>query len=49
MHCGDTNLIEIMVDGSKSLFRNGDFAFSYKDKPIPLFPASQRYECCWIE
>jgi hypothetical protein len=49
IHCGDTNLIEVMVGGSKALFPNRDFSFSYKGKPISLFPPSQDLECCWIE
>jgi hypothetical protein len=49
IHCGDTNLIEVLVGGSKALFPNRDFSFSYKGKPIPLFPPSQDFECCWIE
>jgi hypothetical protein len=49
MHCANTNLIEVIVGGSKAWFRNRDFSFSYKGKPIPLFPPSQDYECCWIE
>jgi hypothetical protein len=49
MHCGDTNLIEVIVDGSKGWFRNRDFAFSYKQKAITLFEVSQDLECCWIE
>jgi hypothetical protein len=49
MHCGDTNLIEAMVDGSKAWFRNRDFVFSYEDKPISLYPPSQDFECCWID
>ena len=48
-HCGDTNLIEVVVDGSKAWFRNRDFTFSYKGKAISLFPPSQDYDCCWIE
>lgn len=49
MHCGDTNLIEVKVGGSKAWFRNRDFDFSYKGKPILLYPPSQDLECCWIE
>jgi hypothetical protein len=49
IHCGDTNLIEVVVDGSKAWFRNRDFSFFYKEKPIPLYPPSQDFDCCWIE
>jgi hypothetical protein len=47
MHCGDTNLIEVIVGGSKAWFRNRDFVFSYKGKAIPLFDLSQDLACCW--
>lgn len=49
MHCGDTNLVEATVGGSKGWFRNRDFAFAYKGKPIELFSPSRDYACCWIE
>lgn len=49
LHCGDTNLIEVVVQNSKSWFRNQDFVFSYKGKTIALYRPSQIYECCWIE
>lgn len=49
MHCGDTNLILIDYGGRKAWFRNRDFIFTFKGKPIGVFPPSRDYPCCWIE
>jgi hypothetical protein len=49
LHCGDTNLIELFVDGSTAWFRNKDFSFFYNGSAIPLYRPSQDFECCRIE
>jgi hypothetical protein len=49
MHCGDTNLIEVVVDDNNAWFPNRDFSFQYNGKAIPLYPPSQDFGCCWIE
>jgi hypothetical protein len=49
IHCGDTNLILVNYNGQKAWFPNRDFIFTYKSKPIGVFPPSQDRACCWIE